>query len=26
LILEQSPAANQPTPKGSPVDLVVNRT
>jgi serine/threonine-protein kinase len=26
LILEQSPAANQPAPKGSPVDLVVNRT
>jgi eukaryotic-like serine/threonine-protein kinase len=26
LILEQSPAANQQTPKGSPVDLVVNRT
>jgi serine/threonine-protein kinase len=26
LILEQSPAANQQAPKGSPVDLVVNRT
>ncbi len=26
LILEQSPAANQPAPKGSAVDLVVNRT
>jgi serine/threonine-protein kinase len=26
LILEQNPAANQPAPKGSPVDLVVNRT
>lgn len=26
LILEQSPPANQPAPKGSPVDLVVNRT
>jgi len=26
LILEQSPAANQPAPKGSPVDLTVNRT
>jgi serine/threonine-protein kinase len=26
LILEQTPAANQQAPKGSPVDLVVNRT
>jgi beta-lactam-binding protein with PASTA domain len=26
LILEQSPAANQPAPKGSAVDLVINRT
>jgi beta-lactam-binding protein with PASTA domain len=26
MILEQSPAANQPAPKGSAVDLVVNRT
>ena len=26
LILEQNPAANQQAPKGSPVDLVVNRT
>jgi len=26
LILDQSPAANQQAPKGSPVDLVVNRT
>ena len=26
LILEQTPAANQPAPKGSPVDLVINRT
>ena len=26
LILEQTPAANQPAPKGSAVDLVVNRT
>ncbi len=26
LILEQSPAANQPAPKGTAVDLVVNRT
>ena len=26
LILEQTPAANQKAPKGSPVDLVVNRT
>jgi beta-lactam-binding protein with PASTA domain len=26
LILEQSPAANQPAPKGSAVDVVVNRT
>jgi beta-lactam-binding protein with PASTA domain len=26
LILEQSPAANQPAPKGSAVDVVINRT
>jgi beta-lactam-binding protein with PASTA domain len=26
LILEQNPAANQQAPKGSAVDLVVNRT
>jgi len=26
LILEQTPAAGQQAPKGSPVDLVVNRT
>jgi serine/threonine-protein kinase len=26
LILEQTPAANQPAPKGSAVDLVINRT